>query len=175
MMEKVNIQEKFLVCYAKDVESLAMSVFKEINSTLEINYVLWSYGMVGDSDVYFEKVIEPAIDKADFVLFMLSKKVERDELAIKVHTYCHNVNKSLIPLKIEKGRVRLKKFEFRTNVIDFNEMSEKLSFMEQMHSWLGLVKYYPWSDIKFCSRCGKKIKTNAAFCKWCGKSFKKQN
>ena len=102
---------------------------------------------------------------------MLSKNIEDDELAIRVQTYCHNINKSIIPLKIEKGRLRLKKFEFRANVVDFNERSEKMAFMEQLHSWLGLVKFYPWSEVEFCSRCGKKIKTNAAFCKWCGKKF----
>lgn len=170
-MDKVNVQDKFFVCYASDMEELAKSVMDEINSTLETSYVLWERHVLGDIDVFYEKVVEPAIEQAGFVLFMLSKNIEADELAIRVQTYCHNINKSIIPLKIEKGRLRLKKFDFRANVVDFNERLEKMAFMEQMHSWLGLVKVYPWSSVKFCSRCGKKIKTNAAFCKWCGKKF----
>ena len=173
-MEKVNVQDKFFVCYASDMEELAKSVIAEINSTLETNYVLWERHTVGDVDVFYEKVVEPAIEQADFVLFMLSKNIEADELANQVQTYCHNINKSIIPLKIEIGKLKLRKFEFRANVIDFNENQEKMAFMEQMHSWLGLTKVYEWSEVKFCSNCGKKINTLSTFCKWCGTHFDEQ-
>lgn len=170
-MESVSIQDKFFVCYANDMEDLAKSVVNEINSTLETNYVLWERHVLGDMDIYYEKVVEPAIERASFVLLMLSKNIEADKLACRVYSYCNNINKSLIPLKIERGRMRLKIFEFRISVVDFNEKEEKTAFMEQMHSWLGLVKFYPWSEVKFCSHCGKKVKTGVAFCKWCGKKF----
>lgn len=170
-VEKYGIQRKFFTCYADGAEALAQSVMSEINATLEIDYVLWSHRVIGDKVLYYEQVVEPAIENADFVLFMLSKHMEEDELSNKVQLYCRNINKSVIPVKIDKGRLKLKKFEFRAKVYDFNDRSEKVAFMEQLHSWLGLVKFYPWSEVKFCSRCGKKIKTNAAFCKWCGKKF----
>lgn len=172
-MSQTKIQSVCFVCYAKVDEQKAQSVFEEINSTLEINYVLWSYRMVGDVDVYYEQVVAPAIEKADFVLFLLTKEIENDELARRVYSYCHNLNKSMIPLKIDNGRLRLKEFEFRTEVADFYDRQDKVNFLEQMHSWLGLVKIYPWSSVKFCSKCGKKVRTEACFCKWCGKQFKK--
>lgn len=170
-MDLTTIQNSFFVCYAKADEPLAHSMFEEINATLETNYVLWSYDMVGDAEIFFEKVAQPAIDKADFVLFILTKSIEKDEMARKVYSYCHNLNKSMIPLKVGKGRLRLRDFVFRTETANFDDRQDKVKFLEQMHSWLGLVKIYPWSSVKFCSKCGKKINTNARFCKWCGKQF----
>ena len=52
-MEKVNVQDKFFVCYASDMEYLAKSVMDEINSTLETNYVLWDRHTVGDLDIFY--------------------------------------------------------------------------------------------------------------------------
>lgn len=170
-MNQMAIQNSFFVCYAKADEPLVHTVIEEINGVLETNYVLWSYNLIGDPVTYFEKVAQPAIERADFVLFILTKAIEKDEMAQNVYSYCRNLNKSIIPLKVVRGRLRLRSFVFRTEIADFDDKQDKVKFLEQMHSWLGLVKVYPWSSVKFCSRCGKKIKTNAAFCKWCGKKF----
>lgn len=173
-MNQETIQSIFYVCYAKEDEPLAKAVMDEINNTLETNYNLWSYGMVGDSVVFFEEVVQPAIDKADFVLFMLTDSIEKDEMARKAYFYCHDLNKSMIPLKVGKGRLRLRSFVFRTEIVDFDDRQGKVNFLEQMHSWLGLTKVYEWSEVKFCSNCGKKINTLSTFCKWCGTHFDEQ-
>lgn len=171
-MEKIDIQNKFLVCYAKLDEKLANAVVNEISKYLEVSYSLWSYAVVTDVDAYFEAIVVPIIDNADFVLLFLSGSVEQDEMVMKVYRYCNNLNKSIVPVKVDSRKLKFRDFAFRSRVFDYDKKEDKEDLLEQMHSWLGLVKIYPWSTVKFCSRCGKKVKTEALFCKWCGKYLK---
>lgn len=170
-MDLIEAQNSFYVCYAKDDEQLAVTIIGEIAEDLDIRYGLWQYHLIGDESVYFESVVVPSVEKAGFVLLLLSRSSENDELVIKTQELCHNLNKRLIPVKICNGRLKLKSFSFRTEIVDYCDRPQKLDLLEQMHSWLGFAKVYPWSDVKFCSGCGRKIKTKASFCKWCGKHF----
>ncbi len=170
-MEKIDIQNKFFVCYAKSDEKLANSVVNEISKYLEVSYSLWSYAGVTDVEAYFENTIEPIIDNADFVLLILSDSVEQDEMVMKVYRYCNNLNKSIVPVKVDPMKLKFRDLAFRSRVFDYDEKDDKEDLLEQMHSWLGLTKVYEWSPLKFCSNCGNKIRSNASFCMWCGKQF----
>ena len=170
-MGKIDIQNKFFVCYAKSDEKLARNVVDEISKYLEINYSLWSYAAVTNVDSYFETNVEPIIDNCDFVLLLVSSSVEQDDMALKVYRYCHDLNKSLVPVKVDSSKFRLRQMAFRSRIYDYEEAEDKEDLLEQMHSWLGLTKVYEWSPLKFCSNCGNKIRSNASFCMWCGKQF----
>lgn len=170
-MDKIDMQNKFFVCYAKADEKLANSIVDEISKYLEIDYTLWSYAKVDDVDAYFEANIAPVIDNCDFVLFFISGSVDQDEMVKKVYRYCNNLNKSMVPVKVDPFKPKLREMAFRSRVYDYDEKDDKEDLMEQMHSWLGLTKVYEWSPVKFCSGCGKMIRTNAPFCRWCGKQF----
>lgn len=170
-MDLIETQKSFYVSYAKDDELLAVSVIGEIADELDIRYGLWQYHLISDTSLYFDNVVTSAVGNAGFVVLLLSKSSEGDELVRKTQELCRNLNKRLIPLKICNGKLKLRNFSFRTEIIDYNDRTQKLELLEQMHSWLGLAKVYQWSDVKFCSGCGRKIKTKASFCKWCGKHF----
>lgn len=170
-MEKISVQNKFFVCYAKAYENLATNIIGEISENLGINYSLWSYAEVDDVDSYFEYTVAPILDIAEFVLFIVNNSVEQDEMVMKVYKYCNNLNKSMVPVRVEPKRLKLNNMAFRSRIYNYLEKDDAESLMEQMHSWLGLMKVYEWSPLKFCSGCGKKIRTNASFCMWCGKQF----
>lgn len=170
-MERIDIQNKFFVCYAKSDEVLAQKVMDEISKYLEISYTLWSYAAVHDVDSFFETNVVPIIDNVDFVLLLASNSVEQDDLALKVFRYCFNLNKSLIPVKVDSSRLKFREMTFRSRVFDYNDKDDKEDLLEQMHSWLGLTKVYEWSPLKYCSNCGERIRSNASFCMWCGKRF----
>lgn len=170
-MDKTDVQNKFFVCYAKEDEKLASRIIDEISKYLEVSYSLWSYAGIADMESYFESNIEPIIDNCDFVLLVLSNASEQDPLVMRVYKYCNSLNKSLVPVKSDPFKLKLRDLAFRSRIYDYEEKDDKEDLLEQMHSWLGLTKVYEWSPLKFCSNCGNKIRSNASFCMWCGKQY----
>lgn len=135
-----TVQSRFFVIYPKENQSEAHSVLEQIKERLSIEYELWSYAAVDDEADYFEKVVAPAVEIADFVLVFVAKGTTDDYLLSETCRLCSNLNKRIAPVKIGNGRVKSKDWNFRSEILDYSDESERITIIEQMHSWLGLPK-----------------------------------
>lgn len=135
-----TVQSRFFVIYPKENESEAHTVLEQIKERLFIEYELWSYSAVDDEADYFEKVVTPAVENADFVLVFVAKGSTDDYLLSETCRLCSNLNKRIAPVKIGNGRVKSKDWNFRSEILDYSDESERITIIEQMHSWLGLPK-----------------------------------
>ena len=129
----------FFVAYPKKGEAEANRIVTEISERLLIDYDLWSYAAVEDAASYYQEVMEPAIENADFVLAFIAKNSEDDYLLTEAIRLCSNLNKSIVPIKLGKGWIREKHWGFRTKMMDLSDESQKVDLIEQMHGWLGLT------------------------------------
>ena len=133
-------KNQFFVAYPKDGQGETMAIMKIIEKRLNINYDLWSYSDVKDEADYYQEVIEPTVQEADFVLAVVGKQSEEDYLLTETIRLCNNLNKSMIPIKLGSGRIKDKNWNFRTKIVDFTDESQRIALIEQMHGWLGLTK-----------------------------------
>lgn len=130
----------FFVVYPRDGQGETMAIMKIIEKRLNINYDLWSYSDVKDETDYYQEVVEPAVQEADFVLAFVGKQSEEDYLLTETIRLCNNLNKSMVPVKLGSGRIKDKNWGFRTKVVDFYDESQRITLIEQLHGWLGLTK-----------------------------------
>lgn len=130
----------FFVAYPKNGESETNSIMDMIKKRLNIDYELWSYADVKDEVEYFQEVVEPAIENADFVLAFVNRRSEDDYLLKEAIRFCNNLNKSIVPIKFGSGRVRERNWDFRSKVVDIDDEPQRISLIEQIHGWLGLTK-----------------------------------
>lgn len=131
---------RFFVAYPKDGEGETNAIINIVKKRLNIDYELWSYADVQDETEYYQEVVEPAIQDADFVLAFVGKQTEEDYLLNESIRLCNNLNKSMVPIKVGSGRIKEKNWGFRTKVVDFCDESQRISLLEQMHGWMGLTK-----------------------------------
>lgn len=130
----------FFVAYPRDGEGETKAILNIVKKRLNIDYELWSYADVQDETEYYQEVVEPAIQDAEFVLAFVGKQSEDDYLLNESIRLCSNLNKSMVPIKVGSGRIKEKNWGFRTKVVDFYDESQRIGLIEQMHGWLGLTK-----------------------------------
>lgn len=131
---------RFYVAYPKDGEDETRAIVNNVKRRLNIDYELWSYAGVQDEADYYQQVVEPAIQDAEFVLVFVGKQSGDDYLLNEAIRLCNNLNKSMVPIKIGSGRLKEKNWGFRTKVVDFGDESQRIALIEQLHGWLGLTK-----------------------------------
>jgi len=140
----MNLTEKFFVCYAGCDEKQVREVVDTISHRLHAEYHLWSHNDIEDEADYIDSVISPSIEKADFVLFLVSKEGSEERLLKEQFTIANNLNKRVLPLIIEKNAINLgvlkikSPFAFRTGTLSFNDENDRINLITQMFSWLGL-------------------------------------
>ena len=139
------MEDRFFVIYPKLGFAETDKIIRDITDRLGIDYQLWSYSDVFDEYDYYKKVVEPAIEKAEFVMVFLTKEPENEFLVSESVRFCSNLNKSLIPIKLKNSDVKddaefdEKKWNIRSKAVDFSEEIQRIRFFEQLYAWLGLV------------------------------------
>lgn len=134
-------KHKFFILYPRIAEEAAKKVVDELNYRLSLDYQLWSYAEVDDEEEYFDRVIQPAIESSSIVLAMVAKDTNNDPLLKKGCKLASDLGEQqVIPIKIGKGRVKAKDWSFRADIVDFEDEEERIKFVENMFSWLGLHK-----------------------------------
>ena len=140
------MEDRFFVIYPKAGYSETEKIIRDITGRLGIDYRLWSYSDVFDEYDYYKKVVEPAIEKAEFVMVFLTKESENEFLVSESVRFCSNLNKSLIPIKLKDSDVKddaefdEKKWNIRSKAVDFSDEIQRMGLLEQMYAWLGLVR-----------------------------------
>ena len=140
----MNLTEKFFVCYAGCDEKMAREVVKAISHRLHAEYYLWSHNDIEDETDYIDSVVSPSIEKAEFILFLVTKEGSEERLLKEQFTIANNLNKRILPLIIEKNAINLgvlkikSPFAFRTGTLSYNDESDRINLITQMFSWLGL-------------------------------------
>ena len=125
----MNLTEKFFVCYAGCDEKKAREVVKDISHRLHAEYYLWSHNDIEDETDYIDSVVSPSIEKAEFILFLITKEGSEERLLKEQFTIANNLNKRILPLIIEKNAINLgvlkikSPFAFRTGTLSYNDES----------------------------------------------------
>ena len=133
------MENKFFVIYPKAEYDETDKIMQDITDRLEIDYQLWSYAVVNDEYEYYQEVVEPAIEKAEFVLVFLTKGAEEEYLMTETVRLCSNMNKNMIPIKLKNSKVKEKNWSFRAKILDYYDEGQRIKIIEQIHGWLGLV------------------------------------
>lgn len=132
---------KFFILYPRIAEEEAKKVVDALNYRLCLDYQLWSYAEVDDEEDFFDRVIQPAIENSSIVLAMVAKDTNNDPLLKRGCKLASDLGEQqVIPIKIGKGRVKAKDWAFRADIVDFEDEEERIKFVENMFSWLGLHK-----------------------------------
>lgn len=129
-MSFLNIQDRFYVCFSKADNDIVQEIMSLLCEELRINYTLPSSFLVGNNSV------ETIVEKSEFVLFFLSRNTLEDGYVEWVYELCNNLNKRIIPIKIEQCDT----WNFRSRTYDFYGRSICVELVQQIRSWLGLVK-----------------------------------
>lgn len=127
----------FFILYPRISEEEVKGIVDELNYRLSIDYKLWSYAAVQDEEDYFDRVLQPEVERADFILAMVAKDTANDNLLKKACKCASDNDKQVIPIKIGKGRVKSKDWAFRTEFVDFYNEEERIRLIEHMHGLLG--------------------------------------
>ena len=133
------MEDRFFVIYPKSRYDETNKIMQDIADRLVIDYQLWKYSDVNDEYDYYQNVIEPTIEKAEFVLVFLSKGAEEEYLVTETVRLCSNMNKNMIPIKLKNSDVKDKDWNFRAKLLDYYDEEQRIRIIEQMHGWLGLV------------------------------------
>ena len=133
---------RFFVIYPKSGFAETDKIIRDITDRLGIDYKLWSYSDVHDEYDYYKKVVEPAIEKVEFVMVFLNKESENEFLVSESVRFCTNLNKSLIPIKLKNSDVKEKDWNFRSKFIYIQDEKQVAELEEKMRGWLGLAIEY---------------------------------
>ena len=135
-------KKKMYVCCAESDEGMVKDALVSIGKRLCMELSLYS---LSDSD---EKSSfgEQAIEEADFVLFFFTWEGARDPRLDKQFSLASHLNKLIIPVNLEAGKINLAKlkvkppFVFRSAPLVYSEKEDYIKLVEQIHSALGLQK-----------------------------------
>lgn len=129
-MSFLNVQDRFYVCFSKADNDIVQDIMSLLCEELRIDYTLPSSFLVGNDSV------ETIVEKSEFVLFFLSRNTLEDRCVEWVYEFCNNLNKRMIPIKIEQCDTWI----FRSRIYDFYSRSNCDELVQQIRSWLGLEK-----------------------------------
>lgn len=134
-------KKSFFILYPRVAEEDAMRFTQELNYRLAINYKLWSYAEVEDEVDYFERFIQPEIERAAIILALVAKDTQEDYLLKSGCKYASDLGEQqIVPIKIGDGKVKDKNWSFRTSIIDFSKEEERANLITNLYGWLGLRK-----------------------------------
>ena len=155
------MEDRFFVIYPKSRYDETNKIMQDIAERLVIDYQLWWYSDVSDKFQlrswlpdedqlwsytymnneydYYQNVVVPSIEKAEFVLVFLANGSENEYLVSESVRLCNNMNKSMIPIKLKNSDIKEKDWNFRSKILDYYDGEQRIRIIEQMHGWLGLV------------------------------------
>lgn len=158
--------ERMMMCvYHSGDKRRAEIVFSEMVSVLD----LIKLPIISPTEGSFDETVKPYFDKSEFVVFLLTQKADNDNFLTKVFTECNNINKKVIPVNVFDTNLSLSRFQFRSDIVNYTNVRQKLKLMDQMRAWLGIA--ISNENVK-CPHCGKTVRNMAMFCKWCGNKIK---
>ena len=135
----MNRQSNFFVIYPRKSYKEAENAMRLIGYSIGRDCILYSYLDVHDEEDYYQNIVVPAIEKADFVLAFISNGAENEYLLRESVRLCNNLNKSTIPVKLGTGGIKESVWNFRSNIIDFSDNIQRSNLLGQIHAWLGSV------------------------------------
>ena len=151
------MENRFFVIYPKARYDETNKIMQDIADRLGIDYQLWSYSDVNDEYDYYQSVVEPSIEKAEFVLVFLANGSENEYLVSESVRFSSNLNKSVVPIKLKNSDLKEKDWNFRSKILDYYDEGQRIKIVEQMHGWLGLVSKGDvyGSKVVISTDCGK--------------------
>lgn len=95
-MSFLNVHDRFYVGFSKADNDIVQEIMSLLCEELRIDYTLPSSFLVGNDSS------ENIVEKSEFVLFFLSSNTLKDRCVEWVYELCNNLNKRMIPIKIEQ-------------------------------------------------------------------------
>ena len=135
----MKAKPNFFVVYPRKSYTEAKDAMQLIGYSIGMDCPLFSYSDVHDEAEYYQNIVVPAIEKADFVLAFICNGAENEYLLQESVRLCNNLNKSTIPVKLGSSDINGQVWNFRSSIIDFSNKSQRAILLDQIHAWMGSV------------------------------------
>lgn len=134
-----DYSRRIYFCYAKDdyveVQRIALEIEHELDARID-------YFKGDNSTQDIEENVFPLIERADVVLLFVSEASKESDFVKKCAKYALNQDKRVLPIEFGKsGRFSTSPEEFkcRAKIVDFKDAEQKIKFLAQLRSAMGLV------------------------------------